>query len=479
MDYAWFVPFFSLAVLWNERKRLRESAGSPGALAFLLALPCMALALLGSRGGQVRFELLGFAGLLISSTMAFFGRKCAARVVFPALCLLFCMPLTSSLGLVTVHLRLLSSSIAGGILSCMFDDAVREGNLIMLAETLVDGAPFAIDIANPCSGLRSVFALLALAVCYGYWTLRTWRFRAVLAAVAVPLAVLGNVARILSICVVAKMADGEFAAGFYHDFSGFVVFGVAMAFMVGIGGLLAKVEGIERGEGRKGERVVDEALARPHPLTSSHSIAQSPCCGGRSASAILVAYMALTGFFAWAMLSTPSPVVEAAPTVHLPELSGWESESVEASVAETNLLRGAAIEKRMYRRRVGASFMATVVTSGADKSSMHRPELCLPSQGFDMLGSWTVEEGARRWRIIALGAKGGRGGALFAYTFVNQNGWRTASHAMRIFRDVWDRAVNGRIDRWAMTSVLVPGAGEAELRRILRALSEEGKGGVK
>lgn len=469
MDYAWFVPLFSLWVLWRERARIKASLGAPSARAFALALPCMALGLLGSRGMQVRFELLGFIGLSIAAPMAFFGRKAAARTVFPAACLLFCMPLASHLSLFTVHLRLFASAAAGGVLGAIYPDVVREGNLIALADTFIDGTPFAIDIANPCSGLRSIFALMALSVCYGYLTLRTWRMRAALFALAIPLAVLGNIARIVSICVVAKTADATFATGFYHDFSGYIVFIVAILLMVAAAEALLRLE----------ERLPEKRNAAATDGCETDTDKCGENVPGKSIVPFL--YTALTATFVWAMTAGSEPVVEAARPVALPEIAGCASEALEPAAAETNLLRGATILKKLYKDNISGRerFLVTSVTSGANKNSMHRPELCLPSQGFDMGEAGKIEEAGIEWRTIALGAKGGRGAARFAYTFENQAGWRTASHEMRILRDVWDRTVNGRIDRWTMTTVFAPGATERELREILRALAPEGKEAAK
>ncbi|MBP5286105.1 MAG: archaeosortase/exosortase family protein, partial [Kiritimatiellae bacterium] len=74
-----------------------------------------------------------------------------------------------------------------------------------------------------------------------YFTQKTWLRRALLFAASVPLAVFGNVMRILSICLVANYASKEFALGFYHDYSGYVVFAVAISLMVATGELISKI----------------------------------------------------------------------------------------------------------------------------------------------------------------------------------------------------------------------------------------------
>ena len=105
--------------------------------------------------------------------------------------------------------------------------------------------------------------------------------------------------------------------------------------------------------------------------------------------------------------------------------------------------------------------------SGANKGSLHRPELCLPSHGFEMGESRTLRVGDLDWRLIPLHEKGGRPASLFAYPFFYRDGYRTDSHVARIWRDVWDRCVFNRADRWAMVTVML---NEADERRLAAAL---------
>lgn len=236
MSYAWYIPVFSLYVVWTERAKIREAAGEPSALGAVLTLPFLLLGFLGTRGIQVRFEILGLVGLLLTIPWAFYGRRLAVRILFPVAYLLFCIPLSTFLDIFTVHLRILASSTAFEVLRGFGADIVRRGTMI----AATDGS-FSIDVADPCSGLRSIFALSALTVAYAYFSQKTWTKRAVLAASAVPLAVLGNVMRILTICLVANYASPDFATGFYHDYSGYVVFIVAIALMLAVGEGLSRV----------------------------------------------------------------------------------------------------------------------------------------------------------------------------------------------------------------------------------------------
>ncbi len=497
LSFGWYVPLFSLYVLWTERAKVRDSLGSPSLAGLMASVPFFLLGLLGARGLQIRFELLAFVGLMVTIPWTFFGLRTAKRVLFPALFLLFCMPLNSYLSLVTVHLRLLVSAVSTGILSGFGMDIAREGNLIALPGVVADGHVFTIDIADPCSGLRSIFALLALAAGYGYFTQPTWLRRGVLFALAVPFAVIGNILRIMTICIVARCFDTDFAIGFYHDFAGYVVFLVALALLVGAGGILSLVFD------RQGE--VGEKAAAPVAEPSDHARDRAPVLLPPIAFVLVAVVMAC-------QTRTPRPEVAEPPVVVLPETLSvrlphpiriadedrrplvsleedelFNGEAIAPSVAETNLLVGATLSRRAYspgrlasfdktadddgeKRRNLTLFSVSSVVSGPAKQSLHRPELCLPSQGFDMGDDRVVRVGSTDWHVIELMAKGGRGAALFAYTFFNQDGCSTHSHEVRILRDVWDRTVHNRVDRWAMITVHLNMPDEAVLRAVLESL---------
>ena len=239
MTFGWFVPLASLYVLWTKRAALaiavRTGRFSWAGLA--ASLPFLVLALLGTRGVQLRLEQLGFIGLCVTLPWTFFGWRCARLFLFPAAYLLFCIPLATFLDFVTIHLRYLASSTAMTVLNGFGLAAVREGTAVISR-----GAhPFAVDVAEPCSGLRSLFPLMALTAGYAYFNQPTLLRRGLLFVCSIPLAVAGNVARIVSICVIASFSDPKFATGFYHDYSGYIVFIVAILLMMMVNRLIDSV----------------------------------------------------------------------------------------------------------------------------------------------------------------------------------------------------------------------------------------------
>ena len=169
--------------------------------------------------------------------------------------------------------------------------------------------------------------------------------------------------------------------------------------------------------------------------------------------------------------ATPAVTLAPAPDVRLGDIAGYAAAELEPSESELTVLpKDTRFEKRLYTAENGDWFQVTVVVGGASKSSIHRPELCLPSQGFQMTAPRTVSAGGTEWRFITLESKTAALG--FGYTFFNQEGFRTASHTRRIFQDVLDRSFLNRIDRWVMVTVNASRADDAYLTFIADSLQE-------
>jgi exosortase len=108
----------------------------------------------------------------------------------------------------------------------------REGNVIHLAQV-------SLGVAEACSGLRSLGSLLVMGLLVGFVQCKRPLSRALLVALAIPIAIVVNVFRV---CGTAILADYnyELAMGFYHTFSGWLVFLAGMALMFGTAQLLAR-----------------------------------------------------------------------------------------------------------------------------------------------------------------------------------------------------------------------------------------------
>jgi len=133
-------------------------------------------------------------------------------------------------------------SLSSAFLNLVGIDNLRVGTAIVSTadpvQELAQGAKFQLDVANPCSGIRSLFALMMVSALYGFVTLKgVWK-RVALFAASIPLAILGNFVRILLLLFGTLTIGSEAAIGeegdetAYHIGAGFAVFGVALVGMV-------------------------------------------------------------------------------------------------------------------------------------------------------------------------------------------------------------------------------------------------------
>ena len=97
-------------------------------------------------------------------------------------------------------------------------------------------------MADACSGIRSILSLLALSTALAYITQNGWMKRVVLIVLAVPFAVFANSIRVIGTGILADKYGAAVAEGFFHEFAGLVIFGVAIVMLVFSAVLLRKIK---------------------------------------------------------------------------------------------------------------------------------------------------------------------------------------------------------------------------------------------
>jgi exosortase len=245
MSHGWLIPFVSAFVLWRKRKDWSLAAKDLSLAGLGVVVAALLLYVVGLRVQQTRLVLLSLIALLWGIPFFVYGRRIAGILLFPCAYLVFCIPMTFLEDL-TLPLRLISTSVSSVLLNGLAIPVTRAGTAIHV-ET---GGGFALDVGHPCSGLRYLTAMVAVTVVYAYFSHREPWKRVVLTLASVPLAMVGNIARIVLIAMVGTWFGVERAVGFYHDYSGYVVFAVAALLMVITGNSLDRV-GKERKAGQQ------------------------------------------------------------------------------------------------------------------------------------------------------------------------------------------------------------------------------------
>jgi len=125
-----------------------------------------------------------------------------------------------------VPLQMAAAKFGAFSLSAVGIPVLREGNLIVLANTTL-------EVAEACSGIRSLVSLTALAVFFAYFTESRAAMRIAVVVSAVPIAVVANGVRVAGTGAAAHAFGAHAAEGFFHTFSGWIVFGTAFALLAG------------------------------------------------------------------------------------------------------------------------------------------------------------------------------------------------------------------------------------------------------
>jgi exosortase len=225
------IPLIAIGLVWWKWPDISKTSieALPGGVALLAV--AMMVYYLGVKAVQPRLVVFSFVLVLYGLTLTLGGRQLFGQLFFPITFLLLMIPLNFLDERVGFPLQLLMAR-SSTVLLHLFGIQAR------CVGTGIYSDVFTFDVAAPCSGIRSLMALTTVTAAYGYVTQRAQWKRWVLFLSAMPLAVLGNVTRVTSIALVAQEFGQKFAIDMYHEFSGFIVFGVALASMVAIGFLL-------------------------------------------------------------------------------------------------------------------------------------------------------------------------------------------------------------------------------------------------
>ena len=243
IDYthAYFILPLSLWVTWQKRRSLKELAikNIPhpsdywGLLMFVLGL---FLFVFGWREGFLLISSFSLIPIAWGITRFLYGSAVVKSLSFPIFYLLFLIP--PPLGIldaVTLPMRYWISSIAKTLLSMLGYPITKSGLLLTIGGHEV-------FMGAPCSGFRSLITMFALAVAYVYFIKSDFKKALILIPSVIPFALFGNLVRVMGLCLVTYYAGNEAAEGFFHDFSGGLIFLVMISCLLGFEHLIDKAQ---------------------------------------------------------------------------------------------------------------------------------------------------------------------------------------------------------------------------------------------
>ena len=465
MEFVWVVPVLCGVLLWLRRQRIAESLGAPEPW---VALPFFVVAggllFLGMRGGQSRFSEAAAVVLLAGLVLACYGRQTLRETWFPILLLVFVMPV-GFLDNFTVPLRRMSVTVTAVLLNGLGVGVRQVGTAIVATSE----PAFHLDVADPCSGIRSLVALFVGTAAYGAIALRSvWR-RWLLFLASVPIAFLGNILR-LTVTALACHWVSQSAGMVLHDNALFFVSPIYALLVFALADFLKRGDRVQAEEKASAGGEVAwrwrtvlglAVLLVGMPIFRFYASKQPPLVF-ESDAFLSPAFQSLPGTemqFPWfcqnrlCLWSGDFDSEAQAPT-QCPQCGG---EVRRVSKAELDILpRDTQSRKVTYRLPNGDTFTAALVIAGRNRMSIHRPELCLPAQGFVMSERKVVEVlPGVPMACFSLSRTGQTARSGFAYVFLHASG-ATVSNLERVVGDSVERSLHNRIRRWAMVTISSP-----------------------
>lgn len=221
-SHGFFVPLFSAFVIWQERSRFASVRVKPSWWGLLFLGVGLCMLVLGQMGAEIFLARASFLIVLAGLIVLFLGWSFFRAALFPWAFLFLMIPIpTIVFNQITFPLQLLASKAASTVLPWMGVPVLREGNVINLPT-------MALEVAEACSGIRSLMSLITLAIIYGYLMERRISIRVLLALASIPIAVAANSFRIVGTGLLVQYWDPAKAQGFFHEFSGWLIFVISL-----------------------------------------------------------------------------------------------------------------------------------------------------------------------------------------------------------------------------------------------------------
>ncbi len=227
-SHGFFVPLFSGFILWQDRQRLSRITANPSWTGFLIMVFGLGLLILGQIGAELFLARFSLVVLLAGAIVFFLGWDYFRAVLFPWAFLILMIPIPAIVfNQITFPLQIQASKVAAATLPIFGVPILREGNVIHLPA-------ISLEVAEACSGIRSLMSLTTLAIIYGYLLERRIWVRWILALASVPIAIVANSVRIIGTGLLVQYWDPDKAEGYFHASWGWIIFVLSLLLLYGL-----------------------------------------------------------------------------------------------------------------------------------------------------------------------------------------------------------------------------------------------------
>jgi exosortase len=245
--HGFLVPVFSGYLVWQHRAQLGalvpQGSWAGGLPVLLLGL---GLLVLGEVGAERFLAASSLVVVLAGLVLLHLGPAVGRRLAFPLAYFMFAIPIpTIAFYAIAFPLQQLAAANAAWTLDLLGIPVLLDGNVIHLSQ-------ITLGVTEACSGVRSLISMLAVAVAWGALTFgRPWAV-VLLAASAVPITVIANAGRVVATGLIGEHVGVEYATGVFHTFSGWVIFLIAFAGLLGFHAFLRLLPALRKAPGREG-----------------------------------------------------------------------------------------------------------------------------------------------------------------------------------------------------------------------------------
>jgi exosortase len=222
-SHGFVVVPLAVFFVWERRQALAEAVARPSVFGLLTIALGLLLFVTGTLGAELFLTRVSLIGVLAGVVLLLYGHTHLRIVAFPLAFLLLMVPLPAIVfNQIAFPLQLAASNAGEWVIATAGVPVLRDGNILQLPSRTL-------EVAEACSGIRSLISLLMLSILLGYFTERRLSRRLMLAVATIPLAIVANAIRVAGTGLASEWISPAAADGFFHTFSGWLMFLVTCA----------------------------------------------------------------------------------------------------------------------------------------------------------------------------------------------------------------------------------------------------------
>ncbi|MBN2654311.1 MAG: exosortase/archaeosortase family protein [Nitrospirae bacterium] len=235
-SHGFLVPLVAGYFFWQRRQEIFKLDSKPSNVGIYALIFWAAMYIIGSYASEYFTMRSSIVVLIAALVLIYFGMEALKLMALPIGYLFLMVPIPYIIyDSFAFPLKLFVTKVSVFALKLMGIVVLREGNVIMFPNIIL-------EVADACSGMRSIMSLLALSVAVAFVGNFSAAKRWILILSAIPIAIATNAGRVIATGLLSQFWGARAAEGFFHEFAGMAVFGVAMVMLIGLAALLRRIK---------------------------------------------------------------------------------------------------------------------------------------------------------------------------------------------------------------------------------------------